>query len=539
MPASLRFHIPRTRCLALTASVPLAFGGALVAVESAETASAAPLGPKKCISRDNGLPVIDDADFAPSSIDTTSGPKRVRLSVHAHDTGGPGRASGIAAFTVQVGRLSPGTAHYIDQGKYVRLTRSSVAHTFTGSFTVPRGAGEGEWGLSGYVLRDHAGNDVFDDDAEDDPIATRTESAILSAGLTVASAPDTEAPTVTSMSLSPKKVDTRKMSKVVRVTVATTDDMSGVAGVSVYAQRGRHSRQATLKDHGDGTFTGKLRIPRWQGTGTWKITNLTVVDRAGNRRPNFGANAPKELGEWTFDVRSRNDARKPKLVGVKAPKSLDVRRKSKVATFKVHLKDNRAGVARAELAFAERSVSLRRISGTGRNGVWKGRVRVDACAAVPARPWVMVTMHDRADNQREVLAKRVRVRSADHALADPRLSASSGVQPSGPVVVRFPEAVIGLTAQSAQIRERTGLSPLRPRYGNPIAGTWTCFNAAGTTVSCTKGKVRRASWAPAAGTALAPDTEHLVTLNPDGNLGVTDLAGNPYRRASLGLRTGR
>jgi hypothetical protein len=44
---------------------------------------------------------------------------------------------------------------------------------------------------------------------------------------------------------------------------------------------------------------------------------------------------------------------------------------------------------------------------------------------------------------------------------------------------------------------------------------------------------------PAAGTALAPDTEHLVTLNPDGNLGVTDLAGNPYRRASLGLRTGR
>ena len=57
--------------------------------------------------------------------------------------------------------------------------------------------------------------------------------------------------------------------------------------------------------------------------------------------------------------------------------------------------------------------------------------------------------------------------------------------------------------------------------------------------SRTKGKVRRASWASAAGTALAPDTEHLVTLNPEGNLGVTDLAGNPYRRASLGLRTGR
>lgn len=48
-----------------------------------------------CWSSDNGYPVVDDATFSPSSVDVSSAPATVTMTVHAHDTGGPGPASGI------------------------------------------------------------------------------------------------------------------------------------------------------------------------------------------------------------------------------------------------------------------------------------------------------------------------------------------------------------------------------------------------------------------------------------------------------------
>jgi hypothetical protein len=48
-----------------------------------------------CWSSDNGYPVVDDATFSPSSVDVSSAPATVTMTVHAHNTRGPGPASGI------------------------------------------------------------------------------------------------------------------------------------------------------------------------------------------------------------------------------------------------------------------------------------------------------------------------------------------------------------------------------------------------------------------------------------------------------------
>ncbi len=49
------------------------------------------------------------------------------------------------------------------------------------------------------------------------------------------------------------------------------------------------------------------------------------------------------------------------------------------------------------------------------------------------------------------------------------------------------------------------------------------------------GEVRSASWPP--DSPLPSDSELLVELNPSGVLDVTDLAGNPFRRRTLGGQT--
>ena len=100
----------------------------------------------------------------------------------------------------------------------------------------------------------------------------------------------------------------------------------------------------------------------------------------------------------------------------------------------------------------------------------------------------------------------------------------SQVPPGGPAVLTFGEAVTGITANSIPIRPFDPDSPPVTEPVAPIPGTWTCRDAAGTTVDCTTGAVRTATWTPAA--LLVPGV-YVADLNPEHTLDVTDLAGNP------------
>lgn len=69
-----------------------------------------------------------------------------------------------------------------------------------------------------------------------------------------------------------------------------------------------------------------------------------------------------------------------------------------------------------------------------------------------------------------------------------------------------------------------------------MAGTWACKTVGGVTTSCATGQVRTASFTPTS--SFTASTNHYIELNPEHQLGVTDLAGNPFDRYTMYFFTG-
>ena len=90
---------------------------------------------------------------------------------------------------------------------------------------------------------------------------------------------------------------------------------------------------------------------------------------------------------------------------------------------------------------------------------------------------------------------------------------------SGAPVLSFSEDVTGISAASAQVYDAAG---------NDAPGAWSCADGSGAAVSCAVGSVRTATYTLVP--SFAPTGQLFVELNPDGSLGVTDLAGNPVGR---------
>jgi hypothetical protein len=64
--------------------------------------------------------------------------------------------------------------------------------------------------------------------------------------------------------------------------------------------------------------------------------------------------------------------------------------------------------------------------------------------------------------------------------------------------------------------------------------TVTCYsekNLGGITVNCLTGNVRSADFEPS--TPFSSGSSYYATINPEGTLDVTDLAGNPFHQYQL------
>ena len=67
--------------------------------------------------------------------------------------------------------------------------------------------------------------------------------------------------------------------------------------------------------------------------------------------------------------------------------------------------------------------------------------------------------------------------------------------------------------------------------GAEVAGTWTCADASGATVSCHLDPLRTARFTPAQ--PLSRATAYELTVNREHTLHVVDLAGNPVVHPAL------
>ena len=178
---------------------------------------------------------------------------------------------------------------------------------------------------------------------------------------------------------------------------------------------------------------------------------------------------------------------------------------------------------------------LQRTSGTALDGTWTGSSTVLRCFSSPGTWLASVTIVDVAGNTKTLdsaalaamgLPSQLTVQATDHVV--PKVTGPSSATPTGNIILQFNENVNGINGASATLRESSFPNP-----GPVLAGTWTCRTGANVATNCATGQVRKATFNPTAN--LENFTSYEMELNPEHQLAVTDLAGNPFRRTRVFL----
>lgn len=493
----------RTRVLAGPVAALLVMASAVV-LSPVPGAAAAPLNP--CVNPDNGRPVVEEVTVTPTTVDVTDGPQQVTVEARVTDSGGPGPASGVARAGVALGDWVE--LHHVD------------GDLWAGTLTVPPGAPAGVRTVRDVYAFDEAGNPDRDEEDEEPQDLSRFDGVALE----VVSVPDDTPPEALSLTLSRAVVDTSRRAKPVGVVVEASDVGTGIARGRVLARGADRHVSADLQVVG-GRLVGELRIPRWS-RGSWDVESLELWDATGNRT-RYWTREIDALGERAFRVEGGRDRVAPTLLSAGVdPHFLDVREQSGTLHVRARVSDRKSGVKSVTASLLNTRIDLRRVRGTARKGLWTGRAKITPCHAFSRRnpPWVFISMTDRVGND-EGSPDDIRLRVKANDNTPTRFDVESDpMMPEGPLVLTFMGPVNGLTPNAVSIRRNNWPEARGPEE----SGTWACFRGDGRGTSCLTGKVSRAEWTP--DVPLDSGAFYHLRVNPDGNLDLTDLAGNPFRR---------
>ena len=475
---------------------------------------------------DNGDPVLTSFDFSPRAVDSRNGAQTMIFTATAGDTGGPGPATGVTRGWVRVSYDNSDSENWTLSAPL----EPDGAGGLRASLTILPSFQSGTRWVS-VRLEDAVGNSTTYRTAD-------LEQLGLPTTFTATTTPDARRPSVRSVRLSSATIDTRRRSRTLTLRIRATDD-SGIATMRVWLW-GSPVRSSTARPRlvsgtrADGTWLGRIRVPRWQGTSTAKLA-IELTDEVGRYRMT-GPRGLTAIGQpGTVRIVSRQDPEVPtvRLTSV-TPRSVDLRTGARMVTVVARVSDRGSGVRRVSLNLdgpeagnGAESISavLRRVSGTKHDGVWKGTATMPPCQAAPGGWSLAVFAWDAASGDYISVRRALTVTNND-VLRPGASVVGDTVRPSGPLTVTFSEHVVGVNDENVLVHagyDRRGLAGADP---SPVTGSWACLDAAGAPVDCTAGPVRRATFTPTA--AMLPGTNHSVVLNREHHLGLTDLAGNPY-----------
>ena len=517
--------------------VVLIGAAALVAAsQTAVGATAADVPAPTCYPvTDNGDPVLTSLDFSPRAVDSRNGAQTMTFTATAEDTGGPGAPTGVARGWVRVSYDNSDTENWT----LVAPLEPDGSGALKASLTILPSFQSGTRWVS-LRLEDAVGNSSIYRTAD-------LERMGLPTTFTATTTPESMKPSVRSVRLSSATIDTRRHARTLTLRIRATDD-SGIATVRAWLW-GSPIRSSTAHPRlvsgttTDGTWLGRIRVPRWQGNSTAKLA-IELTDVVGRFRL-FGPKALKAIGEpGTVRILSRQDSDAPKMTLRSVTRSLDLRAGGRAVTVTVRVTDRGSGVRRISLSLfgpesgngaGSMGATFRRVSGTKHDGIWKATATLPPCEAVPGTWNLYVTAAD-ATNFTS-LPKPRSVAVANFDVLRPTVSGFGDVvRTAGPLKVAFSEDVVGVNGENALVHVGYSLREFAGDDPSPIAGSWACQNAAGATVDCTSGPVRTAAFTPTS--AMLPGTNHTLVLNREHHLGITDLAGNPYQPGgTLGFHT--
>jgi hypothetical protein len=214
---------------------------------------------------------------------------------------------------------------------------------------------------------------------------------------------------------------------------------------------------------------------------------------------------------------------------------VDVRREPATVTVQARITDAGAGVTAASIwiqrgVISEFEVPMRLVSGTRRDGLWRGTWRVGTCQVEAGRRTVRVDARDAASNQTQVSdgAPEINVGNDDHT--GPWITLSSAATDSASLV--FSEDVHGVSSTSAVLRD-----PHAGPDDPAISGRWECADDVGVLADCLAGPLRSARFLADAPLPGSPSPYLVLVINPEHILDVTDGAGNPFlgRSQNIGI----
>ena len=474
---------------------------------TAAVAPATQLNP--CWSSDNGQPVVDSVEASPSVVDSDAGPTQVEITVQAHDTGGPGPATGIRHVQGVLYPRSTNPDSWAGPDVLPAVFTRAVDGSWHATVTVPAHVSttyDASVGASDKADEAGIGGPLYS------PYGQRFDDVLTA---TARSYPeDTEPPVLEGLSLNAERVDTRKHAQVVTVDATITDNQSGVAAVTI-SLSGPFSKDVTVT-RVDGTdhYRGQSTITRWAGDQNLELV-VSLVDHAGNRL----TLEPSDLKEQGFPshvqvVSGSPNTDPPRLVSVqRAARSIDVGRHGKSYPVRLVLADPQ-GVAGVTVHLGYNpGAHLHRVSGSARHGVWAGRVWIPRCTYGPISTALTVYATDREGSGHRHHPREVRLVTVDNK---PTRARNADGWHANPLVFTFKRPVQGVST--------TNVSVLGNFHQSEVTGVWSCRDPKGHRVDCLRGPVKQARF-----TVDDPEDDFpgYVDWEPEHHLDVLDRLGNP------------
>ena len=222
---------------------------------------------------DTTAPTASSLGATPTRTDVTSANATVNITAALADTNG----SGVDNAQLDVTRPD----NSVFSVPLFLASGTPQSGTWGASFVVPRFTGVGTWHLGALHLEDVSGN----------PNTYQATSLGAPGTLTFTGTQDVTKPQLTSVALSPTTVNINGAPGETVATIQATDDVSGISFGSIVLSSPSGFQGTDAHFSGvertdgtatNGTYTVHVPIPRDAEPGTWTVSDVTLVDVAGN-----------------------------------------------------------------------------------------------------------------------------------------------------------------------------------------------------------------------------------------------------------------
>jgi len=218
---------------------------------------------------DTTAPVLNSISITPNPVNTG---ETITVTVNITDD-----VSGIDYIDIDI---------YNAEDNYITGLRGDISNwtntnddNYSKEFTISQWTTGGEWYVGAVYIRDNADNTVSLNSYNEE-IATFTVNA---------DTPDTTAPVLNSISISPDPVNAGETTTLI---VNTTDDISGLAyiDIDIYDSSGEQLYYSSYSENdiedwtdlGDNNYAKEVFIPEWAANGEWYVESVAIRDNANN-----------------------------------------------------------------------------------------------------------------------------------------------------------------------------------------------------------------------------------------------------------------